>query len=97
VGRHYYGDIQSRKWPDVVAEAAVLVPHGERPALKGLLLGSYPIDAITHVVVGVDWISSARPFVDIVAGGEIRIGLLHVRPSWRLREGVFDSAVMVVF
>ena len=97
VGPRYTADVPSQRWPDVVAEAVVIAPRGQPPAVKTSLLGSYSIDAMASVVVGADWISRARPSADVVTGLEIHIGSFLVRPSWRLREGVFDSLVVAVF
>jgi hypothetical protein len=80
-----------------VAEGVALFPRGHNPVAKVSLFGSYAIDAMTNVLVGADWISHATPSADIVLGVEFHIGMIAVRPSWRLREGVFDSAVVAVF
>ena len=97
VGPRYTADVPSKRWPDVVAEAVALVPHGQPPVVKASLFGSYSIDAMASVIVGADWISRARPSADIVTGLEVHIGSILLRPSWRLREGVFDSMVVAVF
>ena len=65
--------------------------------MKASVFGSYAIDAMARVIVGADWISRARPSADVVTGLEVHIGSILVRPSWRLREGVFDSMVVAVF
>jgi hypothetical protein len=97
VGPRFFGDVRSRRWPDVVAEAVALFPQGQRPVAKTSVFGSYTVDAMTSVVLGADWISGPHPSADIVTGIEFHIGMMLVRPSWRLREGVFDSLVVAVF
>jgi len=97
VGPRLFADLPSRRWPDIVAEGLAIFPRGDRPAAKASVFGSYSIDAMTNVVLGADWISRAHPSADVVAGIEFHIGMILVRPSWRLREGVFDSFVVAVF
>lgn len=97
VGGRYFGDVPSRRWPDILAEAVAIVPQGQRPVAKASVFGSYAIDASTSVVMGGDWISRAQPSVDAVVGIEFHIGMILLRPSWRLREGTFDSFVVAVF
>ena len=58
---------------------------------------AFHIDAITNVVVGAGWFSSANDPADVLLGLDLRIGRLRVRPTWRFREGVFDSRVTTTF
>jgi hypothetical protein len=97
VGPRLFRDIQSRRWPDVIVEGVALFPRGQNPAAKVSAFGSYAIDAMTNVLIGADWISRANPSADVVTAIEFHIGMIVVRPSWRLREGVFDSMVVAVF
>jgi len=97
VGPRLFRDIQSRRWPDVVAEGVALFPRGQNPVAKVSAFGSYAIDAMTNVLIGADWISRANRSADVVTAIEFHIGMFVVRPSWRLGEGVFDSMVVAVF
>ena len=97
VGRRYFNDIASLRWPDFVAEGFAMFQDGQHPSAKVAAWGSYPLDALTNVLLGVDWISHARRSSDIVAGIEFRVGRLIVRSSWRLGEGVYDTFVIAVF
>jgi hypothetical protein len=97
VGPRLFRDVTSRRWPDVIAEGVALFPRGQNPVAKASVFGSYTIDAMTNVLIGADWISRAHPSADVVTGIEFHIGMIVVRPSWRLREGVFDSMVVAVF
>lgn len=97
VGQRLFRDIASPRWPDVAGEGVALFPSGQNPVAKVSAFGSYAIDAMTNVLIGADWISRAHPSADIVTGIEFHIGMIVVRPSWRLREGVFDSMVVAVF
>jgi hypothetical protein len=96
-GRRYFWDVQSRYLPDVVAEAVVLFPAGGRRMAEATMFGSYSVDAITNVVVGVGWLSSAHASADTLIGLDLRIGRLRVRPTWRIREGVLDSHITTTF
>lgn len=97
VGRRYFWDVQSRYLPDVMAEAVALFPAGGRRMAEGTIFGSYSVDAITNVVVGVGWFPSANATADTVVGLDLRIGRVRVRPTWRIREGVFDSRITTTF
>lgn len=97
VGRRYFREVSSRFAPDLVAEGAALFPAGGRRLAEATVLGSYSIDAITNVVVGTGWFSNARSPMDVLAGVDLRVGLLRVRPSWRFRGGGFDSRVTASF
>ncbi len=98
VGRRYFWDVQSRYLPDVMAEAVALFPVGGRRMAEATIFGSYSVDAITNVVVGVGWFSSANATGRHGRVGlDLRIGRLRVRPTWRFREGVFDSRMTTTF
>jgi len=96
-GRRYFWDVSSRYSPDVMAEAVVMFPVGGRRMAEATIFGSYSVDAITNVLVGTGWFSSANDPADVLLGLDLRIGRLRVRPSWRFREGVFDSRVTTTF
>lgn len=96
VGRRYFWDVQSRHAPDVAAEAVALFPIGRRRVIETSLWGSYSVDAITNMLLGVGWFSESQAF-DVVAGTDLRIGRFRVRPTWRLREGLFSSRVTTTF
>jgi hypothetical protein len=97
VGGRYFNDVPSLKWPDFVAEGFAMVQDDQHVNVKVSAFGSYALDATTSVVLGVDWIANARRPSDVVAGVEFRVGRLLVRPSWRLREGVYDTLVVAIF
>ena len=63
-GRRYFWNVQSRYLPDVMAEAVALFPVGGRRMAEATIFGSYSVDAITNVVVGVGWFSSANDPAD---------------------------------
>jgi hypothetical protein len=96
-GRRYFWDVQSRYLPDVMAEAVALFPVGGRRMADASIFGSYSLDAITNVLVGVGWVSDADEAADVLVGLDLRIGRLRVRPTWRVRGGVFDSRVTTTF
>ena len=80
-----------------MAEVVAMFPVGERRMAEATIFGSYSVDAITNVVVGTGWFSSANEPADVLLGLDLRIGRLRVRPTWRFREGVFDSRVTTTF
>jgi hypothetical protein len=96
LGRRYFWDVPSRRAPDVVAEAMALLPVGHRPVMEATLWSSYGVDAITNALVGVGW-SSDSGMADVIAGTDLRIGRFRVRPTWRLREHVFNTRLMTTF
>ena len=49
------------------------------------------------MLVGVGWVSDADQAADVLVGVDLRIGRLRVRPTWRVRGGVFDSRVTTTF
>lgn len=97
VGRRYFWSIPTRYAPDVMAEAVALFPAGGRRMAEATVFGSYSVDAITNVLVGAGWFSSAQAAGDVLLGLDLRIGRMRVRPTWRFREGVFDSRITTTF
>jgi hypothetical protein len=97
VGRRYFWEVPSRYAPDIIGEAMALFPVGGRRIGKATVFGSYSLDAVTSVLVGTSWISNGTPAPDVLAGVDLRIGLLRVRPTWGFRGGGFDSRLTVRF
>lgn len=97
VGRRYFRALESRFAPDFVAEAVALFPTDQRRRFEGTVSGSYSVDAITNVFVGVGWFSDAQEVVDLQLGLDLRIGRMRARPTWRFREGVFDYRITTTF
>lgn len=97
VGRRYFWDVASRRVPDVVVEVMGLLPRGQRAAVEGEVLGSYAVDATISVLVGTGWSSNREAMTDLVAGIDLRIGRVHVRPAWRARQREFGSKFLVQF
>ena len=97
VGGRYFNDIPSLKWPDLLIEGVAMFQDDQHVNAKVSAFGSYALDATTNVVLGADWIATARRPTDVVAGIEFRVGRLLVRPSWRLREHVYDTLVVAMF
>ena len=95
-GRRAFWDVRSRRAPDIAAEALALFPNGGRPAFEATFWNSYSVDAISNILLGVGWFSKSGG-ADIVAGVDLRLGRFRVRPSWRLREGSFNSRVTTTF
>jgi hypothetical protein len=96
VGGRYFWAVPSRHAPDVVAEAVGVFPSGRRGMAEATVWGSYSVDAITNIIVGTGLFSEGST-VDVMAGVDFRIGRFRVRPSWRLREHVFDSRITTTF
>ena len=69
---------------------------GRRPQAEGTLWGSYTFDAITNLVFGAGWFS-ARGVADIAAGSDLRVGRFTVRPTWRVRERMFNARITTTF
>jgi hypothetical protein len=97
VGRRYFWEVPSRYAPDIIGEAMALFPVGGRRIGEATVFGSYSLDAVTSVLVGTSWMSNGTPAPDVVAGVDLRIGLLRVRPTWGFRGGGFDSRLTVRF
>jgi hypothetical protein len=96
VSRRYFREVASSKYPDVLAEAVVLFPKGRRALLEATVWGSYNLDAITNVLVGVGWFSEIQRASPII-GVEVRLGRFRIRPSWRLIDGGFDTRLTMGF
>jgi len=96
VGERYFWDVQSRHAPDVVVEAVMLVLKDARPDVEATAWNSYSIDAITNILLGAGWFSKTAD-ADVVAGFDVRIGRFRFRPTWRLREGSFNSRLTMTF
>lgn len=96
VGRRISWAVPSRHAPDIVAEAVAMFPSGRRRMLEATVWGSYSVDAITNILVGAGWFSYGQT-VDVMAGVDLRIGRFRVRPTWRVRERVFDSRLTMTF
>ena len=90
------GRCRRRQSPDILVEAAALFPAGRRTLLEATVWGSYNVDAITNVLLGVGWFSESGS-VSLAVGAEVRIGRFRIRPAWRLRDGGFDSRVTTIF
>ena len=97
VGRRYFWEVQTRYAPDIIAEAMALFPVGDRRLGEATIFGSYAVDAVSSVLVGAGWLSNGRSSPDVLAGVDLRIGLLRIRPTWGFRGGGFDSRVTVTF
>jgi hypothetical protein len=95
VGRRYFWDVPSamrmtsspRRWR-CCRSAAI-------PSWKPRW-GSYSVDAITNMLVGVGWFSE-HGVADVIAGTDLRIGRFRVRPTWRLRRSEFNTRVTMMF
>ena len=61
-----------------MAEAVAMFPVGGRRMAEATIFGSYSVDAITNVVVGAGWFSSANEPADVLFG----LDLAH-RPAAR--------------
>ena len=96
LGRRYFWNIGPRRAPDIVLEGVALFPVSHRPVVEATLWGSYTVDAITNLVVGGGWFSE-RQVADIVAGTDLRVGRFTVRPTWRVRERMFNTRVTTTF
>jgi hypothetical protein len=96
IGRRYFWAVPSRHAPDIAAEAVAMFPSGRRRTAEATVWGSYSVDAITNMLVGVGWFSEGQP-LDVLAGVDLRIGRFRVRPVWRLRQGALDSRVTTTF
>jgi len=96
VGRRYFWDVPSRHAPDVVAEAVAVLPIGRHPVVETTLWGSYSVDAITNLLVGVGWFSE-HGLADVIAGTYLRIGRFRVRPTWRVRQHEFNTRLTMMF
>jgi hypothetical protein len=96
VGRRAFWEVPSSRSPDILAEMVALFPSGRRTLVEATLWGSYNVDAITNVLVGVGWFSESGS-ASMAIGAEVRIGRFRVRPAWRLSDGGFDSRVTTIF
>jgi len=96
VGRRQFWAVRSRRAPDVIAEAVTRFPKGRRPDVEATLWGSYSVDAITNIVLGVGAFSEGER-MDVVAGIDLRLGRFRVRPAWRLRDGKLGSRLTTTF
>lgn len=82
---------------EVMAEASAIAPVGEKLRGDVSLLGFYRADAVLKLLGGVGWFSQDGGRVDGVAGFELRLGRLRVRPTLRLRTGDVDTRIVLVF
>jgi hypothetical protein len=96
VGRRSFWEVPSGYAPDLLAEAVALLPNGKHTLFEATVWGSYRVDAITNVLIGFGWFSESGS-ASLAVGTEIRMGKLRVRPSWRLRDGGFDSRLTTTF
>ena len=96
VGKRYFWNMGPRRAPDIAAEGVALFSVGRRPQAEGTLWGSYTFDAITNLVFGAGWFS-ARGVADIAAGSDLRVGRFTVRPTWRVRERMFNARITTTF
>lgn len=96
LSRRYFREVASSHYPDLLVEGGVLLPAGRRPLVEVTVWGSYNLDAITNIVIGVGWFSESRSVSPIV-GAEVRLGRLRIRPSWRLIDAGFDTRVTFIF
>ncbi len=96
IGQRYFWNVGAHRAPDVAAEAVALVSVAHRPFIEGTLWASYTIDAITNVVIGGGWFSEHQG-ADIAAGTDLRVGRFSVRPTWRVRERLFNTRVTTTF
>jgi hypothetical protein len=96
VGRRSFWEVPSGYAPDLLAEAVALLPNGKHTLFEATVWGSYRVDAITNVLIGFGWFSESGS-ASLAVGTEIRMGKLRVSPSWRLRDGGFDSRLTTTF
>jgi len=96
LGRRDFWPVQSRHLPDFMSEAAAVFPGGDRPSFEATMWGSYSVDAITNLLLGVGWFSNTGT-ADVVGGVDFRIGRWRVRPAWRLFEHALDTRVTTSF
>jgi len=95
-GKRYFWNMAPRRAPDIAAEGVALFSVGSRPEVEGTVWGSYTFDAITNLVFGAGWFSE-RGGADIAAGSDLRVGRFTVRPTWRVRERMFNTRVTTTF
>jgi hypothetical protein len=96
LSRRYFWEVASPRYPDILAEAVVLFPARRRTMFEATVWGSYNIDAITNVLIGIGWYSESKS-VSPTVGAEVRLGRFRVRPTWRLRDGGFDARFTLIF
>jgi len=94
-GRSFW-EVPSARYPDILAEVAVLFPHQRRTLYETTVWGSYNVDAITNVLVGLGWFSESQAASPVI-GAEVRVGRFRVRPNWRLSDGGFDARITTAF
>lgn len=87
--------------PDWFLDTAIRARSGTRPVGTGSVAATYPLDAITRLVLSFGWLSDAhRPAgarLDTFAGGQFRVGHLRVRSGYRIGVRAFDTVVFGVF
>jgi hypothetical protein len=94
IGRQFYWDVPSRRMPDVMADARMVFPAGQRTAVEAMLAASYALDATTNVIAGESWFSDNTPPAEPIAGVDIRAGRFHVRViHWLLQNDIHASLV----
>ncbi|HEY6509987.1 MAG TPA: hypothetical protein VIY56_18320 [Vicinamibacterales bacterium] len=96
VGRRAFWEVPARHAPDILAEAVAMFSSSGRTLVEATVWGSYRLDAITNVVIGLGWFSESES-ASMTAGVEVRIGRFRIRPAWRFRDRGFDSRVTTTF
>jgi hypothetical protein len=87
--------------PDWLLDATVRSRSGARPFGTASLAASYPLDAITRLVLSSGWLSDSKRAAgarfDAFAGAQFRAGHLRVRSGYRVGVRAFDTIVFGVF
>ena len=96
VGGRYAFLNRSESFPDLILSAEVIHNIESETYFSGSILGSYPIDAATQVLLGrglvVDIVNRHRRQWDWIAGLEIRLGAVRIHGAFRTLSPVTRSA-----
>jgi hypothetical protein len=95
-GRRAVWHVSSPRLPDIAAEAVAMLPTTGSPVAEATLSGSYSLDAITNVLLGVGW-SSETKRLDAVLGSDVRLGRFRVQPMVWLLSGSFAARITTKF
>jgi hypothetical protein len=83
---------------ELMAEASAIAPRGQRLRGEVSLLGFHRTDAVLKVLGGIGWFSRDRGNrLDAIAGFEMRLGRLRVRPTMRVKARDLDSRIVLLF
>jgi hypothetical protein len=100
VGRQHAFLTEGRA-PDWFLDAAVRMRWGDRPAGTASVAATYPLDAITRLVVSSGWLSDSQRAsggrLDAFAGAQFHVGHVRVRSGYRIGAHAFDTIIFGVF